>query len=87
MTKGIIIADIPEKCGKCFCFKKTNINSWCEATKNHTYNNSLPKWCPIKPIPEKDNSDASGIIYDEYPLGYRDGWNACIEAMIGGTEC
>ena len=84
--KGILILDKPKTCRECFCFKKTNINGWCESTKNHTCHNNLPEWCPIKLIPKKNTSDTSGIIYDEYPAGYKEGWNACIEAMIGVTE-
>ena len=31
---------------------------------------SRPEWCPLKPLPEKDNFDD---LYDEYYTGYHDG--------------
>lgn len=39
---------------------------------------SRPDWCPLKPLPEKDNFDDP---YDEYYTGYRDGWNRCLEEI------
>lgn len=43
------------------------------------YCQGKPEWCPLKPLPEKDDFDDP---YDEYYTGYRDGWNRCLEEIV-----
>lgn len=44
---------------------------------------SRPEWCPLKPLPEKDNFDD---LYDEYYTGYHDGWNDCLREIVRGKN-
>ena len=40
-----------------------------------------PDWCPLKPVPEKYNMDAT---YDrDYDMEYEYGYNACIDEILG----
>ena len=42
------------------------------------YRQSKPDWCPLKPLPKKDNFDD---LYDGYCTGYHDGWNDCLREI------
>lgn len=44
---------------------------------------SKPDWCPLKPLPEKD--DFVNVPHDEYYTGYHDGWDNCIDEITGGN--
>ena len=79
MTQSVLVIDTPEKCKSCiyvgvfadFC----RIN--CRDIKDTSVK---PDWCPLKPLPEKDNFDDP---YDEYYTGYHDGWNRCLMEIVG----
>lgn len=84
MSKAILVMDMPESCAWCplgrlfgtagavECNAANKINRNCE---------SVPDWCPLRPLPEKIHNDNG---YDEYSDGYDAGWNACIDAIGGG---
>lgn len=39
-----------------------------------------PAWCPLQTIPnEEEGSDC----FDEFEDGYAQGWNSCIEEILG----
>ena len=38
-----------------------------------------PKWCPLKPLPHK-------LQADWYTDGYKEGFNACLDEIVGETE-
>ena len=38
-----------------------------------------PKWCPLKPLPHK-------LQADWYTDGYKEGFNACLDEILGETE-
>ena len=40
----------------------------------------VPKWCPLKPIPNKKEIQNENGYYDLSQLLY-EGWNACIEEI------
>lgn len=83
MKKGIIVLDMPEQCSSCRFSCNTNSIDFCFVVikepelKKHT---KIPDWCPIKPLPKKDNNS---YFPDEYQDGYSEGWNACIDALGG----
>lgn len=45
---------------------------------------SRPDWCPLKPLPEKD--DFVNVPHGEYYTGYHDGWDNCIDEITGGDS-
>lgn len=86
MSKSVLVIDTPEKgCMSCpigqdhsniletctFC----PITGKCVLDKEAE---TIPDWCPLKPLPEKDDFDDP---YEEYYTGYRDGWNRCLEEI------
>lgn len=84
MSKGIILVDIPENCHKCL-FQNDGCNITYMNVDLYIIHKTKPEWCPIKPLPEKDNSDTSGYYLDEYPQGYKNGWNECIDKILEGA--
>ncbi len=83
MSKAVLVMDMPESCewcplGRLFgtagaveCNVANKINRNCE---------SVPDWCPLRPMPEKDKR-IDTCINKQYVRG----WNACIYAIGGGN--
>lgn len=88
MSKGIIVVDVPGSCAKCFYKSQVfDIHYVCMVSPNgegaHRLIHSMsarPNWCPIKPIPEKIESDSRNAHED---FDYVCGWNACIDEILG----
>ena len=80
MSKGAIIVDITESCGKCEfgLHQDTDIN-YCKCKERHFYKDDVkPDWCPIKPMPEKILYKSRHALNDEQ---FAAGWNACIDKI------
>ena len=95
MRKSVLVIDTPEKCLDCqFCYElDEGVEACCSISDDdkdtslmkkidceYGYCQSKPDWCPLKPLLEKDDFDDP---YDEYYTGYRDGWNRCLEEIVG----
>lgn len=83
MSKAILVLDeMPRYCEACpFCYDKYHEGSWCDLL-----NEPVPQWerfeyCPIKELPEKQVRDYPE--YDRYITGYDDGWDACLDEILG----
>ena len=91
MVKGIIVVDIPTNCYNCLLKKKPSGMSFPEDTiclpmcrsiyeyKPNNVNGGKPDWCPIKPIPPKQNNDN---LYDDFYNGFDVGWNECLDEIL-----
>jgi len=85
MSKAILVTDMPEKCGKCdlfICYRQyagDPGDCFCGKTRQSTQPNDKPSWCPLKPMPEKNNES---YFPDEYQDGHKDGWNDCIDEIL-----
>ena len=96
MDKAIAIIDMPTTCAECFfcctiqeisfgngLYKKVGKCSlakdiedpWRDIYWQVTHKED---WCPLKPIPEKKTY--IGGLYDD---GYADGYNDCIDEILG----
>ena len=91
MSKSILIIDTPSSCKECMMACAGYHSDYCFVTRNipsdighYARTNTKPKWCPLKPVPEKQYEGGSwtgsGYVADEFP----NGWNACIEEILGG---
>ena len=84
MSKAILILKyMPNMCLNCTLSDYSNQGRpFCKASKRHidTFV-SKPDWCPLKEFPEKQVRDYPE--YDRYITGYDDGWDACLEEIIG----
>lgn len=91
--KAILVVDLPKNCGDCPCIHD---EMWkCQADKQFregTYFDGRPSWCPLKPMPEKKNTDKlqgfgnSQILWMDKVIYQNEGWNACLEEIMGETE-
>lgn len=96
--KAFLITDMPKCCNECKC----NFDHWCSFDNFERYINDLerkPKWCPLRPLPEKKQiknvsvfGDKKAILNDDalerniYRLYWYKGWNECIDEITGETE-
>ena len=84
MSKGIVVVNIPEKREKCplYDYEDGYCTGKCGNKKyDHIYCLGVDICCPIKPLPEKQTRDYPE--YDRYITGYDDGWDACINEILG----
>ena len=78
MSKSVLVINTPKDCGKC----KFISAFWCRAMNDRKVpnNDMIPGWCPLISLPEKEDFDDP---YDEYYTGYANGWNRCLEEIMG----
>lgn len=85
MANAVLILDMPDNCADCNFLNDNYDYLECIVTgetRGYTFNMHDKKMdkCPLRLIPEKVNRSG---CYDEYGDGYADGWNACLEEIIG----
>lgn len=102
MSKSVLIMSTPKGCFACpFHIADFNFNL-CLATRNDSIRTiskvshegfkklaGRPDWCPLKPLPEK--KEVMGLpripsMGDFEKRGFQKGWNACIDAIVGGGD-
>ena len=80
--KAIIVIDMPNSCDKCeFGYYSDGRILLCGYKDKIGDEESKPDWCPLKEMPEKYNIDIPHLR--EWPGNYEDGWNDCIEKILG----
>lgn len=72
-----------------FCYVEP-IPQYCEHTNIYDYwfHAKKPKWCPLKLLPKKRKLPADMVDYTNYgeEPWFTDGYNACIDEMLGEEE-
>ena len=86
-TKAIAIFEMPDVCCECPCLsREQNGNCYCgmtfEEIKDAIFVNK-PDWCPLRPMPDRKEE---GYPNDDYTIGKADGWNDCLDEILGETE-
>ena len=89
MSKAVLVMDMPEKCEKCPLktlygdagYYVCEAGRYCGKKWGRVDLSSKPDWCPLRPMQEKDKKQYSTGASNSY----RNGWNACIDA-IGGVD-
>ncbi len=97
MSKSVLVMDTPESCINCKvgqnmsnCMEtciRCPIAGKCALDEEAE---SIPEWCPLKPLPEK--MKLTGNYNGEYSktggktLSYKVGWNACINEITGEVK-
>lgn len=84
MSKVMLLMDKPDNCLKCE-FSDRRLDGMLRCTKNKDSSNtvfglSIPRWCPLKDVPEKIEK-ASGDMDYYKAIGF----NACIDEIL--KEC
>lgn len=99
MSKSILVIETPKDCCQCPCCSWQHlIQTDCEINyaicretnkeikakfDGHFFEVHVPKWCPLKPMPEKEKGK---IFTDDYTECMVKGYNACIDEILGGKE-
>ena len=81
----IALIEEPKSCASCPLFDVGYAFDMCRLSKKQVTTMesiSIPKWCELKPLPQKGFGDADDIEQ----TSYFDGWNDCIDAITGETE-
>ena len=77
--KMLLVIDKPNECSECPCFYDY---LRCQAEEDaKVYGEKRPYNCQLKPLPRKVEMDMN-----EYYEGVADGWNDCIDTIVGETE-
>ena len=84
--KSVLVIETPIDCEDCPLYDADLMR--CHYLKNEAYGvDALPKWCPLKPLPEhKHETEAevfAGGIKGIYRSSYYEGWNACVDELLG----
>lgn len=84
MSKAVLIIDMPSCCRECMCYVLGASANFCGQTRYVIFNNNIREaHCPLKPLPEEDNTEE---YFSEWSRGYQGGWNDCINAIVGGKN-
>lgn len=92
MSKAILVMDMPSACKDCPLRVSVDESICVKTLKDITdkeYFEDKPDWCPLKPMLEKaEVSDCDELCDtdDWYDSGYADGYNACIDEILGDKE-
>jgi hypothetical protein len=88
MSKSVLVIDTPER-GCISCSIGQN-DSNCRITRIYCpiagksaldgEAESIPDWCPLKPLPEK----MTGVAQTDHWNSIKEGWNECIDEIGGG---
>ena len=85
--KAILVIDMPEQCDDCdFCQGGYLLSYLCGLTGEEFefVNGERKQFCPLKPLPDKIDQGypPCGVYYE----GYGDGWDDCIDKILGEKE-
>lgn len=80
MSKSVLVLDTPKNCNSCvlccgrlYPFCKMNVFRDIEDS------DTVPDWCPLKPLPEK----ITRVAVTDHWNSIKAGWNNCIDAITG----
>lgn len=81
MAKAMLIMDMPSSCKECPCLNDVDE---CEGVyKDVDDIGRKPTWCPLREVPQKKVSCFSDNAYRSL---LKQGYNACIDEILGGGE-
>lgn len=90
MSKSVLVIDTPKGCNECrLCFIGNYGAKRCAGKDQAiflTENQKKPDWCPLQDIPLKKNVRDFNISPGDFEQkGYQQGWNACIDEILGNS--
>lgn len=79
----LVIKYMPDMCLNCPLSDYSNQGRpFCKAKNLHLDSFMYkPDWCPLRELPEKQVRDYPE--YDRYITGWDDGWDACLDEILG----
>ena len=93
MSKSVLVLDTPENCISCSisrdCSNILETCTFCPITGKCVLDKeaeTIPDWCPLKPLPERKNFVNSTNGIEANANVYSAGWNGCIDAITGEVQ-
>lgn len=90
VSKSVLVIDTPERCIDCEIGQNhSNILETCVSCPVagkwaiDKEAESIPDWCPLKPLPEKNTAEND---MTDYQCGLVDGRNQCIDEITGESK-
>ena len=88
MSKSVLVIDTPERgCISCPIGQNDSncriTRIYCPIVEETAFNEeaeTIPDWCPLKPLPEK----ITGVASTDHWKSIKEGWNGCINKITGG---
>ena len=92
MSKSVLVMETPEKgCISCLIGRNDSncriTRIYCPFAGETAFDEdaeTIPGWCPLKPLPEKKLHTAPVSNYELSKNIFANGWNACIDEITGG---
>ena len=84
MTSAVLVLKyMPDMCRNCPLYDFNNRGEPICNKENKRIDSSYgrPDWCPLVELPKYSVRDYPE--YDRYITGYDDGWDACIDEILG----
>lgn len=82
--KSVLVIDMPKNCCECPVEQRMIFGSMCAITEATVESLGRPRSCPLKPLPEKRDLGYGKEGTEWY--AYSEGWNACIERIVGDED-
>ena len=83
--KAILVIDNPNDCYDCPCYYEDK--DMCEAfDKKAKADSGRPSWCPLRPLPSKRRKPFTKTFGTPYNIGKAEGWNRCLDEILGETN-
>ena len=93
MSKAYLIMDMPNSCDECRLARlvgRSEVMCAIDKMATRKYEDACkdrPDCCPLRELPQKyDEKDYTPIKDERYENGYEDGYNACIDEIMRGSE-
>ena len=91
MKLSVLLVATPSKCSECeICAKYyddeiEDIVEYCPVVDGLVPRDRIDDECPLKPLPEKLIPEI--VVGIPFAMGCCQGWNDCLDAITGETEC
>lgn len=83
MGKSLMIINTPKSCEECDTCVLDRGKHYCVAKGTHISKGEKDCSCPLVAVPEKIEPERARNADEE---SYIDGWNACIDKILGGSS-
>lgn len=86
MAKAMLIIDMPKACYECPFAYITLREREClieDMDIDVDVKSKKPTWCPLREVPQKKDINEAILVSER---GYVEGYNACIDEILGGGE-
>ena len=83
MSKSIIIFDTPDNCDTCPICVAVLGKRYCPIKGTNISKGERDCSCPAVAVPEKMNIKAAATMTN---LRFIEGWNSCVDKLLGGTD-